>query len=562
MPIDGQEIIKQYSALKSARANRDTLISTMAPYVDPSRGDATGEPVEGQSWMTDVYDSQGQSAHELSAHYIQGNSTNPGKKWFGLKDENTAINEDDEVKEWCEESRDRMLRVIDKSNFYEADFQIRKDWWGFGCGSGLIEEREHLDYRPMSGYRGLNLTCDMVGRFVADWDTWGMARCHGVERMWSAGAAVSRFGLDNVGPKVQEAYKNNKLDTLFKFVHFISPRKQGEYGDKPKQKMAFKWCWVEFESKKVCEEGGYERMPAVVPRQSGLFGEPYARGRADLALNDLVTLSTGKRMSFEDWALKIRPITMVRSQVLFGKQRLIPGSFLQANWTGGRPLSDAFFQFDGGGKPEVSAINIEQLQASIDSVYLIRHLQQLLAFEGSHQQTAFERAQLERQVLRLIASIHTSYESQFLKNFIDVLFDQMFMAGEFSPPPDIMLQEGGKLMVTFDSPLSQTQMLDELQAMEEYEMSLWAYAGNYAKVYGKPPPELDLIDGDEWQRVKAEKMKVPAGPIRSAREVALIRQSRAEEERNQVINQELAGGAEALGRVAPFLKAVQDQKAA
>jgi hypothetical protein len=380
--------------------------------------------------------------------------------------------------------------------------------------------------------------------------------------MWTAQAAVERFGEQNVSENVQKAFRNGKVDEKFKFIHFISPRGTSEYGEVKKQKMPFKWCWVEYDSKRVNEEGGYEKIPALVPRQNGLFGESYGRGRADIALNDLVTLSTGKRLSFEDWALKIRPVTVVRDQVLFGQQNLLPGSFLQARWTLGRPLSDAFFMYDGGGKPEVAQIKEEELRGSIDRCYMVQQLSQLLQLQGTHQQTAYERAQMERHVLKLIASIHNSYLNQFTQPFIDILFDQMYAAGEFSDPPDIMLQEGGKIAVVFDSPLATTQMLDELQAMDEFELGLLNHAKEVFAATGQPAPELDLIDWDEWFRTKANKMKVPSGPIRSLRQVATIRDSKAEAEHKQQVNQELAGGAESLGKVAPFLKAVTDQKKA
>jgi hypothetical protein len=562
MPIDGTQIIKQYDALKSARSGRDTIIDVLAPYTDPSRGGTRNTPTEGQSWMTEVYDSQGLFAHDLSGHYIQGQSTSPGKKWFNLKDRNDALNEDDEVKEWCEETRDRQLADIDHSNFYESEFQIIKDWYGMGCGSGLVEERKFEDYAPQEGFRGLNLGFDMAGRFVAGWDTWGKPHLHGIERIWSAQAAVERFGKDHVSDKVLKCYNENKHDQQFKFIYFISSRKGGEYGEIKKQKTKFKGCWVEYESKYVNEETGYDKIPCLVPRQNGLFGEPYGRGRGDIALNDLLTLSTGKRMSFEDWALKIRPVTMVRSQVLFGQQNLVPGSFLQANWTLGRPLSDAFFQYNGGGSPEISNINEEQLRQAIHQAYLIQQLQQLLSAEGTHQQTAYERAQMERHILRLIASIYSSFMNQFLEQFIDLHFDMMYAAGEFSPPPDIMLQEGGKIDVVFDSPLATTQVIDELQAMDEFENSMYLHGKEYFAATQTASPTFDLIDWDDWFQTKARKLKVPSGPIRSGRDIALLRQSRAEAEQKQVVNQELAGGAEALGKVAPFLKAVTETKKA
>lgn len=171
MPVNGERVIKQYESLKSARASRDSVINEAAPYIDPSRGSATTTPTEGQSWMTDVYDSHAISVADLSAYYIQGQSKSQGKKWFGFRERQDWLNEEDEVKEWLENARDVTLKYIDRSNFYQSDLQMTKDYWSWGPGGGLLEERQYLPYEPMAGYRGLHLSHDMVGRFVAGWDS-------------------------------------------------------------------------------------------------------------------------------------------------------------------------------------------------------------------------------------------------------------------------------------------------------------------------------------------------------------------------------------------------------
>lgn len=562
MPIDGADIVRRYEQLKSARTQRDQVLQVAAPYVDPSRGEAQAtEVTEGQPWMTEVYDSQGIFAADLSAHYIQGQSATPGRKSFGLRERQEALNEIDEVREWLEESRDRMLLVMDRSAFYPNEFQVVKDWYSWGAASAMVEEMPHDELRPVNGYRGLNFSFDRVGRFVADFDALGKPLCHGVERMWSAAAAVERFGIDNVSDKIKAAFNNNKLQEQFKFIHFISKRKQSEMGKRPKDRLPYQWSWVECDSKHVAETGGYHKMRAIVPRQNGLFGEPYGRGRADIALNDLITLNTGKRMSFEDWALKIRPMTFVRSQVLFGKQNLIPGSFNQANWNQNRPLSDAFFFYDGGGRPEISQINQDQLKSAIDNAFFVEHLRQSVSAQGTHEQTATERMQIERQILRLISSFYIGYINQFWEVFVDLLFDDMFRAGAFSQPPDILLNEGGQIDVVFDSPLANSQALDEVQAMTEWEGSLMVHGQAYLQATGQPSPALDLYDPSDWYRELAFKLKVPSGPIRSQREVALIRESRAEQQRQQQMTQELAQGAESLGKVAPFVESMKPDAA-
>ena len=165
--------------------------------------------------------------------------------------------------------------------------------------------------------------------------------------------------------------------------------------------------------------------------------------------------------------------------------------------------------------------------------------------------------------MRLIAAIYTSFSNQFLEPFIDLLFDQMYIAGEFSPPPDIMLEAGGKIDVIFDSPLATTQVIDELQAMDEFSARVMAFAAQELQATGKPSDILDIADWTDYWTEYARKLKVPSGPMRSQQAIATLRQSRAEAEQKQAMQQGVMGMAEAAGKAAPMMKVLKDdQKAA
>lgn len=567
MPFDGERIVRRYNQGLSIRSPVDERRRVLAPYIDPSRfnvNSAITQPIEGQPWMTEVYDSQAIYANDVGAMYINGHATNPATKWFGLKERRSELNQEDEVREWLEESRNRMLGAIALSNGYAEFHEVYKDWWGFGDSCCKLEERPFLDERPIPGFRGPRFTVTRVGQYVVELDGWYEPNGVMQEFMITAEAAVERFKLDRVSEKIREAYHNDRHEEKFRIIHAVLPRRADEYGAKANQKMPFASLYVEYDAKNVLQEGGYKKFPAFIPRQLTVYGETYGRGRGDIAMNDILSLSTLKRMSFEDLGLKTRPPTFYDGEHVFGELALRPGVFHSVRRNGQRPIADLFYQYQTGSHPEVTALKEEELRKSIREVFFIDHIRELMMINATSKDiTAFQYARTEMLVQKMIAPIYSRLNYQFHIPLIERLFDMMMEQGALSPPPDILLEQGGQIDVEFDSPLSRAQKADEIGAMERYMEMVMPLAEAQAKFSGKQYAEiLDNIPFDQWAAGLAQDLGVPASRMRSPKEVAVIRGSRAEEEQAQQINAEMAGGAEALGKAAPFLKAIQGGQAA
>lgn len=558
---DGRRVLARYEAGKRRRANHEARWDMIAPYVDPSRyGISQQRQNEGNSrGLSNVYDSQGIFAADLASNYIMSAVCSQAAKWFGLRERRDDLNDDDEVREWLEETRDRMLDDRAAGNFYLEGHEICKDYITFGNGNGLIEENPDLAYRPMVGYRGTRWTASKIGRWVHGQNPWGDIDENYTEFMLDARGMVEQFGLNAVPDKVKKAHTDGK-DEWFTVVHGVYPRPGKEQGYQRRQKMPFASCYLEYDSKEVMKEGGYLTNPYVNPRASRVPGEIYGRGRGEIALNDCLTLSAIKRLELEGLALAIRPPWFVRHDAVFGTIALVPAQNIPIRTQAGGSIGDSVQEYQSRPRFDVANIKEEELRKSIRECFYVDQIRELMMIEGRPEMTAYEYSKKLELLHKIAGPFYSGLEHDWLKRDVERQFQLMMDGGAFSPPPDILLEEGGEIDVSFENPLARAQKMDEVNAMDRTLQRAAAIAELQAKYPGVPI--LDNFPFDEWAQMMAQVEGVPAKLVNSPKQVAVLRKSRAEAEQEQQGKEDLMGMAQAGGQMAPLLKVIQGEKAA
>ena len=550
---DGAQLLKRYKALQEDAQQFFNRWEELARFVAPSRTGIITDGQVGQNQGTDVYDSTMMGAADIAARFLAGELTNPATKWFGLRETRDDINGMDEVREWIEESRDRMLMEFDRSNFYSQVFELYVDFQGFGTASIFVSEKQQPIQGAVRGFRGLHFEADRIGRYVISQGADGRIDTEMREFKLSARAAVDKWGEAAMPESVRTAIKNGKPDTMFKFVHSVYPRPGAERRAGAKG-MPFASCYVETESKQVVLESGFEEFPFMVPRFTVTPGESYGRGPGEMALHDQQTLNTAKRMGLEDWALKIRPPVLVaHDSVIGGTIRLRPAAPTAVR-TNGRNIREMIAPFETGSHPEVSQIKEEELRRAIRQIYMVEQILAMLQVDKP-EMTAFEYREKLSLLFRLLGPAYGNLQWEFLQPTIDRCFSLMYRQGAFSPPPDILLEQGGDFTIEFHNPISRAQKLGEVEAIQ-------ATITDLAPLVQVDPQIMDIFDTDKAARKVAEIRGVPATVVRSEDEVAQIRESRAAEQQRQQQLAEEAATAEAAGKAAPMLKVLQGQQPA
>jgi len=547
MPADGPGICRRYERLKQERSNFDARWERQAPFLAPSRVGIQTAYSPGSNQTANVYDSTSIMVAETFAQFMAGRIINPSDRWLLYRLRNRQAAELDEVREWTEECRDIALNALADSKFYGEAPEALLDYVAFGTGFLLAEERPYPENGTRRGFRGFYFCAEKIGRYVLSEGPDGLVDTAIREFEMTARVAKERWGDERLPEKVQNALKSGKEDTSFRWLHAILPRPRAERGPGA---LGMPWAsvWIEKESKTVVHESGYRTFPCAVPRYRLTPGEVYGRGPGDIAFPDVWTLNMAKGMGLEDWALKIRPPILTRHNAVIGTLRLTPGGPTSVN-THGLPIDHVIRPFETGSRPEVSALKEEELRKSIREIFFVDTIRQLLQVEKS-EMTAFEFAQKLNLLFRMVATAYGRLKHEFLARIGDVTFDQLFAAGAFPPPPPVVFDTDGEVDVEFENPIARAQRAGDAEAL--------ALAfGDLAPMLQLFPQMADRLDPDKTVAGVFDIRGVPAKWTRSDEEVEAVRSARQAQDERENALAEAGAVAEAAGKVAPLVKAVQ-----
>jgi len=545
MSTDAKATCKRHDALKSEASTHWKHCEEMTEFMAPTRSGIISKRSPGQRQNRTTFDSTATAAGELFANFIASYTINPSQQWGGMRGKDL---QDDEMQEWFEEARDRVLTDFSNSMFYGEAPEMLVDWGNFGTGC-MVSDELPFSATSQGGWRGSRYETIMTGRFVGADGPDGLADTLMYEKSMTADQIRKRWPESTLPGKVQRAITEGKPDEKFTILHAVYPR-SGEdmrYAAGAR-KMPYASCWIETESKSLIHESGYSEFPAVIPRLMRTPGEFLGRGRGHLAYPDTWTLQTIKRMSLEDLALKTRPPILHRHDSVIGTLRLTPGGPTSIN-THGLPISDSIQAFQTGSHPEVTAIKEEELRKSIRQMYFVDQILMLMEVNKS-EMTAFEFAKKMELLFRVVGPIYGRLRKEFLERIWHIKFVQMFEARAFPDPPRQFFEQGAEYDIVFENPLERAQRSTDVDALGLVAQDIAPWLPIY-------PQLTDWLGADEVMQMILRTRGVSARVTNSREQV---KATRAEREAQMAQEQALAQAgqmAEAAGHAAPMLAALQ-----
>ena len=134
-----KSLVKRYEYLKGRRDNWDTHYQELADYMLPRKADIVRKRSRGEKRMELIFDGTALQAVDLLAASLHGMLTSGATPWFMLdmKDEN--IGRDDDVREWLQDTSQRMMRAFGQSNFETEVHEMYVDLVVFGTGCMFAE---------------------------------------------------------------------------------------------------------------------------------------------------------------------------------------------------------------------------------------------------------------------------------------------------------------------------------------------------------------------------------------------------------------------------------------
>jgi hypothetical protein len=525
---DGASIIRRLEQLKAGRVEFDRTYRDCFLYVDPIRADGfmqsgmTPEQIQQQRAL--VVDSTAIDSTRMLASAIMSGLVPSNARWFALDTGSEA----DEERRWLDGAAQALWENIHNSNFDAEGFEAALDIVGGGQfvlwidedreRGGLTFTQYHLascylastrpDGRPDTLYRPYRLTAEQ---------------------------AIAEFGADKLPEKIVKAAEKSP-DELFEFVHATYPRENAKPGAVMAKNLPFASCHVEATSRRVVRESGFHECPFVAPRwKRAKAGSVYGIGPVADALPDIKTLNDLVRMELAAADLAVAGMWIAQDDGVLNPRtvKVGPRKVIVANST------DSMKPLLTGSDFNVGFTVKAELQRAIRKVLLSDQLQP----QDGPAMTATEVHVRVNLIRQLLGPVYGRLQAEWLRPMVERCFGLAFRAGVFETPPETL--QGRAFSVRYVSPMARAQKLEDVSAMDRFEMGLMMAAQ-------VDPSALDVYDIDAAQRLKSELLGVPVKAIRSVRDIAARRKQReaAEQQAQQqmVLQQGAAAMAEEGGK--------------
>ena len=533
--MQSQELRKLASELKSnlsrlmeKRSTWESHWQEIADLMLPRKAEITKERARGDKRSTQIFDATGIHSLELLAASLHGMLTSSANRWFSLRFKEATLNENDEAREWLEDSIDKMYLGFARSNFQQEIFENYHDLIAFGTSCLMVEEDEE-DIIRFSARHIKEIYVEENKKGLID----------NVYRKFklTADQAMQKFGAENLSKEVNTTHKTNPYDEV-EICHVVRPRFNYDSSKKDKKNMKFQSVYFEHGTDHIISIGGFNENPYVVSRYLKSSTEIYGRSPAMSALSDCKVLNKMVEHGLKAAAKMIDPPLLVPDDSMLAPVRMTPGSL---NY------------YRSGSRDRIEPLNIGQNTASTlnaenqrrEAIAKMFHVDQLQV-QSNRTMTATEVLQRNEEKMRILGPVMGRIQSELLEPMINRVFLIMLRNRLFAEAPAILANQ--EIDIEYVSPMAIAQKGQELQnVMRGLELF-----GSLAQSM----PVMDYIDENGLVKQLIQTLGLPARMIKSDKQVEAIRMERQEAQQMQMQMQQQMAESEMAKNAAPLAKEV------
>jgi hypothetical protein len=536
-------IIRETDAEKADRGMFDQLFTESARRVLPRLDNFQGRNASPGERRTEwQFDSTAAINNERFAAAFDSMATPRNEKWHGLQALNKDLRKRQVIKTWCEEARDVLftMRYTPKANFASQMSEVYQSLGVFGTGILMIDDAlgQPTQYKscPLAKTwlrEGANGQIDTVYR----------------ELEYNPAQAIGEFGRDNLPDEILTA-EEKKPNQKFTFYHRVQPNKLRVFGVRGPAGMAFSSHYVSVTGRRIVRRGGFRTFPFAVARYVTSSNEVYGRGPAITGLADIKMRNEMKRSVLRSTHRMAEPILLLSDDAALAPFSMQPGfrnrGYLKDD---GTPLAQ---QLEWRGDLQPAMAVIEETGLRLNDIFLVT-LFQILA--ESPTMTATEVLERAREKGVLLTPTVGRFQSEFLGVLIERELDIANARGWLPDMPAELMQAGGMIEITYNSPLARAQKaeqatglirtLEVLAPLAQIDPSIL----KRFKTHGEMIPELAEINGmplswlytqDEFDAIIAEdaKQQQQAQMVAAAQPIATAAKDAAQA---RVLSQQAGG---------------------
>lgn len=450
----GEELAKALNdrkkRLQADRVNFNTTWERIARVVLPTSIGFTTTYAPGTNLNTEIFDSTAQLALPRFAAAIDTLITPQTSKWHNLVPRNRTLLRQPNIQRFCAGLNDLLfsVRYAPKANFASRAYETYMGLGAFGNGALYIH-----DARPGIRYISIHLSeiwFDEDHNGVIDTAFW--------VHEYTARQAIQRFG-DKLPEKMRKDAETAP-DKKIKFCKAVYPRSERNPRAKDARNMPFaSVTFMDGDECVVVEESGYRTFPFAVARYVTAPREIYARGPAQDALSDILTLQEMAKTSLRYGQLVTDPPWMATDADSLDPFAVRPGAI---NYGYLSPDGqDRIKPLRPQGETGFTLELMNQRRQSVNGAFLINLFQVLIDQQGDRK-TATEVMQLVQEKGALLGPVGGRLRTEFLGNIIERELDILFHAGavDFEDIPPELIEDGG-LDTEYDSPLTRAIKAEE-----------------------------------------------------------------------------------------------------
>lgn len=424
--VTHKKTIEYFNTLKNDRSTWDRMFQLLGKYVSLIKQNFEVTHTPGEFLLDDVYDATGMFAATNSASALLG------MLWPGTAKQAIEISPprglklDSELKEFYERMTERSIMAMDdpKAGLSLSLAQYMLDQMIFGTSGVGVEKGvdSKLLYKSY-GVKEMYIEEGRDGRVDEEY----------LFYEWRLARVMDEYGEDALSEKLKKKIREGKFNEKVKILVCIKPRREKK-AEKGALSMPYESVHMEYETKNVLREKGFEENPISVGRFIKLNYERYGRSPGSMALPD------------------IREANALREGIIVATEKILnmPKGLMHDGMFGGGVIdfsagSVTVFNNSGGNYSQPPIFDIgsppqipwaEQRLEKLENV-ISRHfnIDRLLDFNSQTEMT-FGEAQIRNQIRN--ASLSSLFSRQITEVFTPLIERSvavLFRMGEFGVIP-------------------------------------------------------------------------------------------------------------------------------
>lgn len=406
--------------------------------------------------------------------------------WFNFTLPDEDLVEYTPVRQWLHDSRNVILTILSKSNFYSSIYDVYGEVTNFATASMIIDE----DLKD-SFIRCRTLT---VGEYCLGLDSSYRPAELYRQFVMTAAQIKEKFGkgkdgLDGLPLEVLDALRTKRYDQAFEVVHVIEKNNFCHPARADYKSFQFSSIYYPLNGDQnvVLRENGYRKIPFIAPRWKSVGTNAYGSGcPAFRRIGDVRQLQQLERDYLEALRKVIRPpMNAPVSMENRGGNILAGGiNFLDPN-SGTQGFTPAY-QID----PRLHEVQqkIQLVVQQIQDGFFNRFFLAVMGME-KREVTAYEIAKRYEEKATFLGPIMEKMDSELRNPVIERVFDIAAYNGWLPPPPP-ELPANMELKVEYTSSLSQAQRMVQGQPVQEF----MAVIGNMMQLFPDTKHKVNAME--------------------------------------------------------------------